>query len=144
MAAEMIGLLTEELDTLGFGDETTRTRLTVALQEALSNALYHGNLEVSSDLRQVDERRFYDLAEVGRSMPSYGGRRIKVSTRVGWLPAGSWSRTKARVRHVPPGPPDRPGGPDEGSAAEVCLLIRAFMDEVSFNGTGNQITMVKR
>ena len=28
----------------------------MALQEALANALYHGNLEVSSDLRQEDER----------------------------------------------------------------------------------------
>ena len=36
-----------------------RIRVGIALQEALTNALFHGNLEVNSSLRQEDERLFF-------------------------------------------------------------------------------------
>ena len=32
----------------------------------------------------------------------------------------------------------------ERTTGRGLLLIRAFMDEVAFNGTGNQITLLKR
>src|SRR4051794_36875394 len=57
----LIQLIQEDLTGMDVCDATARMRIGVALQEALANALYHGNLEVSSELRQVDEREFYDL-----------------------------------------------------------------------------------
>jgi hypothetical protein len=57
----LVDLLLQELDGMNVGDGAVRMRVGVALQEALSNALYHGNLEVSSDLRQYNECQFYAL-----------------------------------------------------------------------------------
>ena len=49
-------------------DPTGRVQVGIALQEALTNALFHGNLEVSSELRQHDEREFDELAERRRAI----------------------------------------------------------------------------
>ena len=44
------------LEAWPFSDPMDPVRMTVALSEVLDNALYHGNLELSSDLRQGDGR----------------------------------------------------------------------------------------
>jgi hypothetical protein len=61
LLAPLIGVIQEDLVSFAIGDETARIRIAVALQESLANALFHGNLECSSDLRQEDERDFYSL-----------------------------------------------------------------------------------
>jgi anti-sigma regulatory factor (Ser/Thr protein kinase) len=145
---EMIGplslLLQEELDGLGILDRPAQIRIRVALQEAITNALYHGNLEVSSDLRQDDERIFYDLAEQRRGLEPYKARRIRIATRL--------DRRKATFVVGDQGPGfdtsriDKPIDPEDllRIGGRGLLLIRTFMDEVTFNATGNVITMVKR
>ena len=120
-------------------DATARMRVGVALQEALSNALYHGNLEVSSDLRQEDEREFYGLAEIRRK-PRVALPRapIHVQARI--------DRDEAIyvIRDEGPGfdtsSLDRPIDPEDlmRIGGRGMLLIRTFMDEVSHNQTGNR------
>ncbi len=51
------------METLGLGDEGERTRVGVALEEALANALYHGNLQVGSELRGEDDEAYYRLIQ---------------------------------------------------------------------------------
>ena len=118
-------------------------RSRIALQEALTNALYHGNLEVSTDLRQHDEREFDDLAERRRVQEPYRSRRIRVQVQL--------DRDAARFVVADDGPGfdtsvfDRPVQPDDLTriGGRGLLLIRTFMDQVTFNSAGNQITMVK-
>src|SRR5947209_20564202 len=50
----LIGHLDERITTLQRDDGHERVRVGVAIHEAIVNAIYHGNLEVSSDLRQED------------------------------------------------------------------------------------------
>ena len=116
----------------------------IALQEALTNALFHGNLEVSSDLRQEDERRFYDEVEVRRRLEPYASRQIQVIIRVDHYaatfmiaddgPGFDTSRFNQPINHE-----DLVRISGRG-----LLLIRMFMDEVILNMIGNSITMVKR
>jgi CheY-like chemotaxis protein len=144
LIGSLVQLLQDEIDGLGVLDRPAQIRVRVALQEALANAIYHGNLEVGSDLRQEDERHFFDLAEIRRSCEPYKSRRIRVLTRLDRRSAtfvvsdqGPGFDT-SRI-HKPIDPDDllRIGG-------RGLLLIRTFMDEVTFNPTGNTITMVKR
>jgi CheY-like chemotaxis protein len=144
LIAPLISLLQEDLDGIGFGDETTRTRVGVALQEALSNALYHGNLEVSTDLRQDDEQEYFKLAAQRRAEDPYCRRRILVRAE--------FDRGEATyvIRDEGPGFDttilDKPIDPEDlmRVGGRGILLIRTFMDEVVFNEAGNQITLVKR
>jgi anti-sigma regulatory factor (Ser/Thr protein kinase) len=140
----LVNVLQKELAVVGFGDDRTRTRVGAALSEALSNALYHGNLEVSSDLRQDDEREFYRLAARRRFESPYRDRRIEVHARL--------DRHEARyiVRDEGPGFDisivDRPIDPEDlmRIGGRGITIIRAYMDDVIFKAPGNQITMVKR
>ena len=140
----LIGLLQEDLGGMDLCDATARTRVGVALQEALANAVYHGNLEVSTDLRQDDEREFYDLAEARRSLEPYRDRKVHVQARFERDEAtyvirdeGPGFDTSSLDREIEPEDLMRIGG-------RGMLLIRTFMDEVSHNELGNEITLIKR
>jgi CheY-like chemotaxis protein len=139
----ILKLIQEELDGLDFGDPAGRVQILIALQEALANALYHGNLELSSDLRQHDDRIFDELVERRLAMEPYRSRRIGVrmqmdrdAVRFVVSDDGPGFDTALFGRPVQPEDLARIGG-------RGLLLIRTFMDQVSFNATGNQITMVK-
>ena len=140
----LIQMLHEEIVDLGVADPPTLIRLRVALREALVNALYHGNLEVDSELRQEDERNFFDLADLRRSRDPHQSRQIQVRAQV--------DRRSASFTITDEGPGfdtaiiDRPVDPEDllRVGGRGLLIIRTFMDEVRFNEKGNSITMIKR
>ena len=143
LVAALLDHFREQLEDLNFGDATARMRVAVALQEALSNALYHGNLEVSSDLRQDDEREFYKLADQRRALFPYRDRRLFIHSRFEKdsilftiRDEGPGYDTSCCSKEVDSGELMRVGG-------RGLLLIRTFMDEVTHNEKGNVITMVK-
>ena len=133
----------EYLSRLQLCDPTERIRLGVALEEALLNAMFHGNLEVSSELRQLDERDYYRLAEERRRQPPYQDRKVHFTFKM--------TRTEASCSIEDEGPGFDPGQlPDPTDPENLgrvggrgLLLIRTFMDEVTFNEKGNGITLVK-
>ncbi len=125
-------------------DRTDLMRVGVALHEALVNAIQHGNLEVSSDLRQTDERDFQNLAQARRRQSPYRERRVKMSARL------SADECVFVVADEGPGY-DRAALPDPNDPSRLeriggrgLTLIRTFMDRVEHNERGNQLTMTKR
>ncbi len=140
----LINYLQETMDTLGICEEADRTRIGVALEEALANALYHGNLEVGSELRGEDDEAYYRIVQERMRTPPYCDRRIHIRA--------SLSRDKAvfQVRDEGPGfdPASLPDPTDpanlEKASGRGLLLMKTFMDEVSYNEQGNEVTLVKR
>ncbi|HEX4606670.1 MAG TPA: response regulator [Urbifossiella sp.] len=128
----------------GLCGPSQRVRVGVALEEALLNGLYHGNLELSSDLRQDGSGTFERLAGERRFRAPYAARRLHVSARV------SAAEAVFVIRDEGPGF-DTSAVPDptdpaylERASGRGLLLIRAFMDDVRHNAAGNEITLVKR
>jgi len=125
-------------------DETECTQIAMALQEAIHNAAEHGNLEVSSELRETDFDGYRALAEERRRIEPYCDRRIHVEARI--------DRESARfcIRDEGPGfdPSNLPDPRDPANLEKLSgrgvLLMRTFMDEVTFNDVGNEVTMLKR
>lgn len=130
-------------------DETDRIRVGIALEEALLNALYHGNLEITSEMLIESCSRGMQsgsrsLVEERQEMPPYCHRRLFVKARL--------SPTEARfvIRDEGPGfDPSRIPDPTEPENLERAsgrglLLMRSFMDEVDYNSRGNEVTLVKR
>ena len=140
----LIGRLQENLRRLRLFDETEQTRIGMALREAVANAMEHGNLEASSELRESDERVYHRLLAERRQQSPYRERRIHVTA--------SESRTAVSYTIRDEGPGFNPGSlPDPTDPANLervsgrgLLLIHSFMDEVRHNATGNEITMCKR
>ncbi|MEX0714149.1 MAG: response regulator [Pirellulales bacterium] len=144
LVTSLVDHLQHDVSRLGICDETGRIRVAIALEEALLNALYHGNLETSSELRESDTKAYYALSEQRRNSEPYRSRRIYVQAKA--------SREQAAyvIRDEGPGfdPASLPDPTDPANLEKISgrglLLIRTFMDEVGHNQIGNEITMVKR
>jgi anti-sigma regulatory factor (Ser/Thr protein kinase) len=119
-------------------------RVGVALEEALVNALFHGNLEVDSELREQDNEAYHAVAEERRGQSPYRNRKIFVDAHL--------SREKAVfvIRDEGPGfdPESLPDPTDPANLERVSgrgvFLMKTFMDELRFNPSGNQVTLTKR
>src|SRR5262245_36972076 len=128
----------------GLCDETNSIRTCVALEEALNNAMFHGNLEIDSDVRENDRSRYRTMIEERRRLEPYVSRRIHIDIRV--TPThGEFVIRDEGVGFDPkrlPDPTD-PSNIDKPSGRGL-LLMRTFMDDVVFNERGNEVTLVKR
>lgn len=122
-------------------DRTDRLRVGTALEEALLNAMYHGNLEVSSELKEQDHQAFYSLADQRRLSEPWINRRIYVRC---WL---SPQEAKFVIRDDGKGfdPATLPDPTDPENLARPfgrgVMLMRAFMDNVEYNSAGNEVTL---
>lgn len=135
--------LQELLRCLPLGNETERLRVGIALEEALSNAYYHGNLEVGSAIEKVDQQAYAELAEKRRYESPYCERKITLRARI--------TREQAEFTIADEGPgfdtshlPDAADDDAYESLGKGIILMRTIMDEVRFNDQGNQVTMIKR
>jgi CheY-like chemotaxis protein/anti-sigma regulatory factor (Ser/Thr protein kinase) len=144
MLAPLVVYLQEIAAQIGVCDVTERTRIGVAIEEALVNALHHGNLEVTSDLRGVCDDGYYDLIARRCREPLYANRRIFVEAELTRDRAVVVVRDEGRGfdRAAVPDPLDPAGL--ERTSGRGLLLMRTFMDEVLFNDAGNAVTMIKR
>jgi DNA-binding response OmpR family regulator len=128
----------------GLCDETNSIRTCVALEEALNNAMFHGNLEIDSAVRETDRTLYRTLIDERRRMEPYGSRRIHVDIRVTSTHGEFVIRDEGRgfdPRQLPD--PTDPLNIEKPSGRGL-LLMRTFMDDVLFNDRGNEVTLVKR
>jgi CheY-like chemotaxis protein/anti-sigma regulatory factor (Ser/Thr protein kinase) len=146
--AELIPTLINYVQSLvtnvGLCDEAGVIRVCIALEEALRNAMYHGNLELTSDQREGDPITYQELIDDRTQREPYAGRTLLVLVDV------TADSGRFVIRDQGPGfdPNKLPDPTDPENIEKVSgrglLLMRTFMDEVSFNETGNQVTMIKR
>jgi CheY-like chemotaxis protein len=140
----LVGHLEEDLARLKLCEPGSLVLLGVALHEALTNAMLHGNLELDSAMRETDEKEYYRLALSRRGEAPYSERKAHV--------AAVFTRKEVTfvVRDEGQGfdPALLPDPTDPANLGKVSgrglLLIQTFMDRISHNEKGNEITMVKR
>jgi anti-sigma regulatory factor (Ser/Thr protein kinase) len=144
MIGPLINYLHRTIRAIGLCDQANGIRVCVALEEAINNALFHGNLEISSHLRTSDTTAYQKLiAERSQTAP-FADRSIFVQAKF------TKDNGTFVVRDEGPGfDPDTlpdPTDPEnlEKASGRGLLLMRTFMDSVDFNGKGNEVTMVKR
>ena len=143
LISPLVTYVQEDCTHIGLCDATDRTRLGVALEEALTNALYHGNLQIGSELREEDETAYWALVKQRGGESPYRERRIHITARM------SRDRGVFAIRDEGPGfdPASLPDPTDPANLEKVSgrgvLLMRTFMDEVRYNETGNCVTLIK-
>ncbi len=133
---------------LALTDQANSMRFARSVMESLRNAIFHGNLELPFDHIKSADRpaaaAFEFMARRQQEAP-YRDRRVHVHA--------VFSHDEARIAIRDEGPgfdvaglPDVKADPSylaEGEGRGL-VLIRMFMDEISFNPQGNEITLVKR
>jgi CheY-like chemotaxis protein/anti-sigma regulatory factor (Ser/Thr protein kinase) len=144
LVPSVVNYVQQTMTRMRFADETDCLRVGVALEEALLNSYYHGNLEISSDLRESDHNAYYELSRQRCREKPYSDRKIHVEALL------TDDECRFVVRDEGPGfdPTTLPDATDPANLERPCgrglLLMRTFMDEVSFNEKGNEVTLVKR
>jgi CheY-like chemotaxis protein len=136
--------LEEQLARMKFGDPTTLIRVCVALREALINAMHHGNLEVNPAADEGDDKAYQARLDERSKQEPYRNRHVHVTATV--------TRRQAEYSVRDEGPGFDPACfEDAANPANLekprgrgLLLIKTFMDHVTFNEDGNSVTMVKR
>ena len=121
-----------------------RIRLGIGLEETLLNAMIHGNLEVSSELREQEYDAYERLIAMRLKQAPYRDRTIEIAVHF------TSDQLTFQITDQGPGfditqvadPTDaenlsRPSG-------RGLLLLRMFMDDVHHNSLGNQITFTKK
>ncbi|PYV91797.1 MAG: hypothetical protein DMG05_06270 [Acidobacteria bacterium] len=140
----VVTYLQEGITRMRLCDEAGCVQVGIALHEALLNALFHGNLGVSSELREMGENLYLELAEQRRRQLPFRDRRIYVKARTSPSEAVYVVRDEGTGFDVA----SLPDSTDPANISKVSgrgvLLIRTFMDEVTYNRTGNEITMTKK
>jgi CheY-like chemotaxis protein/anti-sigma regulatory factor (Ser/Thr protein kinase) len=141
----LIGRLIEFLqDNLPGWAESDAIQIAMALHEAITNAMHHGNLEVSSRIREACETEYVHLIHERKSQTPYADRRVRISAH--------FLADQVVFDVTDQGPGFDPAGVADPTTAENLeklsgrglLLIRSFMDQVIHNDLGNRITMIKR
>ena len=144
----LVDMVQQMLVAREFGDSGERLRIGVALKEALLNALYHGNLEITFDQMQEARDKLvlaepFEPAEQRRSESPYGDRRIHVTAKVTSQEARFVIRDEGSGFDVAAVP--EPGDPEalQPQRGRGLSLMRSFIDEVLYNQTGNEVTLIK-
>jgi FixJ family two-component response regulator/anti-sigma regulatory factor (Ser/Thr protein kinase) len=136
--------LTKNLHPAGLCNNTTAENISLALQEAISNAIFHGNLEISSSLKEERGMKgFTEEADSRRQDERYRSRVVKIC----------YTLTKDYVEYIIE---DEGRGFDHNSLPDPrdpenffknsgrgLLIIKIHMDEVIWNERGNVIRMKK-
>lgn len=140
----VISYLREELTRARLCDEAELLQVGVALDEAVSNAVHHGNLEVSSELREQSIEDYFAEIERRARLAPWSERKVYVTAR--FTPAGACFvvRDEGQGFDVTALPDPTDPANLERASGRGLLLIRTFMDEVRHNAAGNELTMIKR
>lgn len=126
-------------------DPNAGYRLGVAFREALNNALFRGNLELTREQIAEESERLVtgqpSLVEQRRKQSPYSDRKVHVDVKV--------TRDEAQivVRDEGPGfdvnsvfPTDKSTA-IENTPGRGLVLMRSLVDEMSFNDLGNEVTL---
>jgi CheY-like chemotaxis protein len=145
----LVDLLARLTRSIGICDKTECSHVAIALKEGLINAMYHGNLELpASNLPHCRE-----VLEKGEKSPLIEARRMEIPYRNRrTVVESSMSREQARFVITDEGRGFNPGTISKSTDADLLqkqpgrglLLMKTFMDELTFNITGNQVVMEKR
>ncbi len=138
--------LTRHLPIRGICDHVEKENVRLALKESLMNAMVHGNLQLSSNLKSIGgiaKTAFHDIMEQRLQESPYNERQIKVTYR--------FSKEKVTYQIEDEGTgfdyqnlPD-PLHPDNifKPFGRGIFFINLHMDEVVWNDKGNCITLIK-
>lgn len=144
MVRSLVAYLQHNLRCVPLGDETERLRVSIAVEEALKNAYYHGSLEVGTGVGWPERKAIEQIAAERLQQEPFCDRRIRVRAGV--------SRDEAVfvIRDDGPGFDHKKfTGPlsleNTGqSPGRGIVLMRTIMDTVRFNHKGNEVTLIKR
>jgi anti-sigma regulatory factor (Ser/Thr protein kinase) len=127
--------------------------LDLCLQEALANAIVHGNLAIPSALKEESWEQFEALVWEREALPEFADRQVtircqlspqRMTIEVEDQGAGFEMQDSRNMELASlPATEDHAALKLLSGSGRGLVFIQAFMDQVVWNATGNCITMIK-
>ncbi|MCA9073396.1 MAG: ATP-binding protein [Planctomycetaceae bacterium] len=140
----VINSLSGRFHRLGICEEKISARLAVAIEEALVNAIVHGNLEISSIVREQPGNVYEKMIQARRLDPRFRHRRVHVICRFGPRQGSVIVRDEGPGFDVMRLPDPTDAENLSRSYGRGILLMRAFFDDVDYSPQGNAVMLIKR
>ncbi len=137
---ELVSLTDQLLECVSPLEKNDRLRIAIAIEQALNNALYRGNLEIEGKYKipfayRTSEIKHLELVDQRMNSKPYRDRRIQVVIDV------KPTRFAMRIRDGGPGfNPSAAGSWDQPNERGI-ILMKAFMDLVEYSKEGNDVQM---
>jgi CheY-like chemotaxis protein len=145
LLSKIVAYLGRELQNGYPGFEIPVTEIKLALYEALANAFEHGNLEITFEEKTrvlMEPGGIENLFKERLANPDIATRRIFVA--VDYEPGRAKYRIRDEGRGFDPAKQvKKPLADTTALHGRGITLIRHYMDEVSWNETGNEIRLAK-
>lgn len=143
LVSEVAGRVRDQMRTFLQRNGVNRRVFMLCMVEALQNAITHGNLGVSSNMRDDSLEEFDQALAAAAQVPALYNKIVGIEL------AFNDKQLSITVTDEGGGfnPIDLPDPNDPMallSSGRGLIIIREFMDEVTWNERGNAITMVKR
>lgn len=124
--------------------------ISLCLHEALANAIIHGNLEISSTLKEDSWKQFEALLRERETSPEFAERQIIIrcqmtleQLRLEVEDQGQGFDARSWQTHNPAAMPEHNPMSTLLKSGRGLLIITSLMDTVFWNAMGNRITMIK-
>ncbi len=115
----------------------------LCLQEALLNGIIHGNLGISSDIKETSWQQFNNLIKEKEAIQEFADKKIFISCYLNQKAVECIIQDEGggfNHQNLP-----NPNDPNSLlCSGRGILIIQQFMDEVIWNQAGNSIKMIKR
>lgn len=139
----------QTMAAMGFGNTVERIRVGEAVEEAMLNAMFHGNLELNANeltkvRAELDEDLLDRLIESRCQDPRIGERRIVVVVHITPSEARFVIRDQGRGFDAIYKMEESQSEQSQIEGRRGLTLIRALMDEVKYNEAGNELVLRKR
>lgn len=147
LIAPLVSTLRQNVEELNTLDETESLQLGMAVEQAISNAIFHGNLELTNeDLDSIE----YELSGNESTVVDFRLEEQPYCDRKVYV---EWTVTRSEVRIVVRDegfgfdvatipPPEKMLALDELSGRGITYM-RMFADEIRFNDAGNEVVLIK-
>lgn len=137
----LLGHLVRDLTQIGTFDESEILGVQTSLTEALRNAIDHGNLELDSELRESSDAEYRALGAERAEQEPYRERRVHVTARLSPEEVTYVIRDDGGGFDIEKLPDPRDPENLVRASGRGVVMMRMFMDEVSWNASGNEVTM---
>jgi len=138
--------LTRKAIDCGAVHEARAVKLTLALHEAVTNSLVHGNLEISSELKEREDNAFAEQLAARSALPRYATRQIDIRVHYDgdacrWVitDEGKGFDVGAVLRRSA----DNGEAYLQASGRGIPMML-AFLDEVQFEMGGRRVVLTLR
>ena len=149
LISPLVGLLMQVVSGMELVSSADLTRIGVAIEHALVNAMYRGNLELGASVTPAHRALVYDdattdLIERRKQTDPYQRRRVHVEATASKQEIRVLVRDQGKGFDTTqvPGPGD-PKVLDTESGRGLVLMV-SFTDELIFNDKGTEVTLVKK